>query len=247
MANAKDIYNYLNDIMPFETQEKWDNSGLLVNCDKETDKVLCCLDVTRESVDKAVEENCGIIVSHHPVIFSGIRKIDSEHILFRLIKNDISVVSAHTNFDRYAFGTSCRLAEFCGLCGDMEAADFAVTVKPDEKLCFDNFIAEVKKNAGIPVQYVKASDEVSKIFVVAGSGKSMTDEIVAAGCDCVITGESSYHDMLDLSQLGISTVCLGHDESEKISIETLADIIKGNFRDVETVCYIADSLVKYIL
>ncbi len=246
MVKAKDIYNLLNDIMPFETQEKWDNSGLLVNSDRATDKILCCLDVTKESVDKAVEENCGIIVSHHPVIFSGIKKIDSEHILFKLIKNDISVVSAHTNFDRYAFGTSCRLAEFCGLCGDMEAADFAVTVKPDEKLCFDSFVSNIKENVKIPIQYVKASDTVSKIFVVAGSGKSMTDEIVAAGCDCVVTGESSYHDMLDLSQIGVSTVCLGHDESEKISVETLADIIKGNFSDVETVCYIADSLVKYI-
>lgn len=246
MVKAKDIYSFLNEVMPFETQEKWDNSGLLVNCDKETAKVLCCLDVTKESVDKAVEQNCGIIVSHHPVIFSGIKKIDSDHILFRLIKNDISVVSAHTNFDRYAFGTSCRLAEFCGLTGDVESADFAVAVKLEDKQCFDRFVAEVKENVKIPLQYVKAADTVSKVFVVAGSGKDMTEEIVSLGCDCIITGETSYHDMLDLSQLGISCICLGHDESEKISVETLAELINGRFNEVETVCYIADGLVKYI-
>ena len=93
---------------------------------------------------------------------------------------------------------------------------------------------------------LKSSENITKLFVVAGSGKGMNDEIIAAGCDCVVTGELGYHDMLDLSQAGVSCVCLGHDESEKISVQTLADIIGEKFADTETVCYIADSLVKYI-
>ena len=73
----------------------------------------------------------------------------------------------------------------------------------------------------------------------------MTEEIVAAGCDCVVTGESSYHDMLDLKELGISTICLGHDESEKISAATFAELISAQF-GVETVVFTEDSLVNYI-
>ncbi|MBP1551679.1 MAG: Nif3-like dinuclear metal center hexameric protein, partial [Oscillospiraceae bacterium] len=95
------------------------------------------------------------------------------------------------------------------------------------------------------LQYAKG-DAASKVFVVAGSGKSMTEEILAAGCDCVITGESSYHDMLDLSQMGIGTICFGHDESEKISVKTFAELIKEHFDDVETVCHIEETLVKTV-
>ena len=245
MVKVKEIYEYLNSIMPFETQEKWDNSGLLVDMDESAGKILCCLDVTKAAVDKAIENGCKLIVSHHPVIFSGIKNLDKNSILVKLIKNDISVICAHTNFDRYESGTSSKLTEYCGLCGEKEQCDFAVTVKLTEPVDFETLLNTVKENTHIPLQYAKGGS-VSKVFVVAGSGKSMTEEILAAGCNCVITGESSYHDMLDLSQLGIGTICLGHDESEKISVETFAKLIEEKFEDVETVCYIEKALVKFV-
>lgn len=245
MVKAKEIYNLLNETMPFDTQEKWDNSGLLLDMNKETDKVLCCLDVTSEAVDRAISEGCGIIVSHHPVIFSAIKKLDDTSILVKLIKNDISVISAHTNFDRYSYGTSYKLAQFCSLEGEKEQCDVAVTVKLEKPAEFEALLETVKSNTHLPLTYAKGNT-VNKVFVVAGSGKGMTEEILAAGCDCVITGESSYHDMLDLSQLGIGTICLGHDESEKISVKTLADIVSGKFADITTVCFTEDSLSNYI-
>ena len=77
MVNPKDIYNYLNDIMPFEIQEKWDNSGLLVNCGTAVEKVLCCLDVTKAAVDKAEEENCQLITIKN----SGLSLKSEQHFL----------------------------------------------------------------------------------------------------------------------------------------------------------------------
>ena len=246
MVTAKQIFEYLNEIMPFDTQEKWDNSGLLINSAAETDKVLCCLDVTKAAVDKAIEENCKVIVSHHPVIFSSIKSLDSESILFKLIQNNISVISAHTNFDKYEFGTSAKLIEFCGIKGEKEQNDYAFVVKLDKATSFDVFVADIKKNTAITLQFVKSSENITKVMVVAGSGKGMTEEIVAAGCDCIVTGESSYHDMLDLKELGISTVCLGHDESEKISVSTLAEVIHNKFENVETISFIEKSIVEFI-
>ena len=246
MVTVKQIYNFLNNVMPFETQEKWDNSGLLLDMDTATDKVLCCLDVTKAAVDKAVEENCKIVVSHHPVIFSGIKSMDTSSVLTKLIKNDISVISAHTNFDKYELGTSDKLAKFCGLCGTTEQFEYIVTVELDNETEFCELIRSVKENAKVPLQVVKGSDKVSKVFVVAGSGKDMTKEILSTDCDCVITGESSYHDMLDLKELGVSTVCLGHDESEKISIETLAKLITEGFENVQAISHIEEPLVKTI-
>ena len=245
MVKVKEVYKYLDSIMPFETQEKWDNSGLLVNMDAQTGNILCCLDVTKAAVDKAIETGCKIIVSHHPVIFSGIKNLDNSSILVKLIKNDISVISAHTNFDRYEYGTSSKLARFCGLEGEKEQCDFAVTVKLDKPVDFETVLAAVKESTQLTLQYAKGGT-VNKVFVVAGSGKSMTEEILAAGCDCVITGESSYHDMLDLSQMGIGTICLGHDESEKISVETLSQILSEKFEDIQTVCFTESSLTNYI-
>lgn len=245
MVTAKQIYKYLDEVMPFETQEKWDNSGLLLDTYAETEKVLCCLDVTKAAVDKAVEENCGIIVSHHPLIFSAIKSLDCDSILFKLIQNNISAISAHTNFDKYTFGTSAKLIEFCGIDGTMEQNEYAFAVSLNEEKSFDKFLNDIKKNTKIKLQYVKSCENITKVMVVAGSGKGMTEEIVAAGCDCIVTGESSYHDMLDLKELGISTICLGHDESEKISVVTFAELIKEKF-NVETVVYTEDGLVNYI-
>ena len=246
MVNAKDIYNYLNDIMPFEAQEKWDNSGLLVNCGNSVKKILCCLDVTKSAVDKAIAESCQLIVSHHPVIFSGIKSLDSDSILMKLIQNNISVISAHTNFDKYQFGTSYRLAQFCGVKGNGEYVDFGLAIALEEPEVFNNFVEKIKQNVKIALQYTKGKETVNRVFVIAGSGKGMTEEILAAGCDCVITGESSYHDMLDLKELGISTICLGHDESEKISVDTLANLINERFDSVKAISHIEESLVKYI-
>ena len=246
MVYAKDIYNYLNDIMPFETQEKWDNSGLLVNCGNRCEKVLCCLDVTKEAVDKAVEEGCQLIVSHHPVIFSAIKSLDCDSILMKLIQNNISVISAHTNFDKYQFGTSYRLAQFCGVKGNGELLEFGLSVAMEEHETFDSFVKKIREKTNIPLQYSKGSENVNRVFVIAGSGKGMTEEILSAGCDCVITGESSYHDMLDLKERGISCICLGHDESEKISVDTLAKLINDKFDSVKAASYIEESLVKYI-
>lgn len=246
MVNAKTIYDYLNDIMPFETQEKWDNSGLLVNCGNGVEKVLCCLDVTKAAVEKAIEENCQLILSHHPVIFSGIKSLDSDSILMKLIQNNISVISAHTNFDKYQFGTSYRLAQFCGVKGNGEFLEIGLAVALEEPEFFNTFVEKIKQNVKISLQYTKGKETVNRVFVIAGSGKSMTEEILAAGCDCVITGESSYHDILDLKELGISTICIGHDESEKISVDTLTKLINEKFESVKAVSYIEESLVKYI-
>ena len=245
MVNVKDIYNYLNEIMPFETQESWDNSGLLINSGVQTDRVLCCLDVTKAAVDKAIEENCKVIVSHHPVIFSSIKHLDCESIVFKLIQNGISVISAHTNFDKYEKGTSAKLIEFCGIEGESVQNEYAFAVTLSGVKVFDEFIQSIKENTKLNLQYVKAKENITKVMVVAGSGKGMTEEIVAAGCDCIVTGESSYHDMLDLKELGISTICLGHDESEKISVTTIAEIIRNKF-EIDTVVYTESGIVNYI-
>ena len=245
MITPSQVFDLLNKEFPFETQESWDNSGLLVYSGVESDSVLVCLDVTADVVEKAVEMDAKIIVSHHPVIFSGLKEIYSGDVVYSLIKNDISVISAHTNFDKYRYGTCFDIANRLGL-----------DIVPDDSFDF-GVIAETD---GISVQelgwkcksvFGSASvtmphNRINTVFICAGSGSDMKNEVIESGADCYLCGECKYHDMLDLAAEGISVVTLGHDNSEKLSVETIANLIKENFEDTDVQVYIPESLVHNI-
>ncbi|MBR5806965.1 MAG: Nif3-like dinuclear metal center hexameric protein [Oscillospiraceae bacterium] len=245
MITPSQVFDLLNKEFPFETQESWDNSGLLVYSGVESDSVLVCLDVTADVVEKAVEMDAKIIVSHHPVIFSGLKEIYSGDVVYSLIKNDISVISAHTNFDKYRYGTCFDIANRLGL-----------DIVPDDSFDF-GVIAETD---GISVQelgwkcksvFGSASvtmphNRINTVFICAGSGSDMKNEVIESGADCYLCGECKYHDMLDLAAEGISVVTLGHDNSEKLSVETIANLIKENFEDTDVQVYIPESLVQNI-
>ena len=245
MITPSQVFDLLNKEFPFETQESWDNSGLLVYSGVESDSVLVCLDVTADVVEKAVEMDAKIIVSHHPVIFSGLKEIYSGDVVYSLIKNDISVISAHTNFDKYRYGTCFDIANRLGL-----------DIVPDDSFDF-GIIAETD---GISVQelgwkcksvFGSASvtmphNRINTVFICAGSGSDMKNEVIESGADCYLCGECKYHDMLDLAAEGISVVTLGHDNSEKFSVETIANLIKENFEDTDVQVYIPESLVQNI-
>lgn len=245
MITPSQVFDLLNKEFPFETQESWDNSGLLVYSGVESDSVLVCLDVTADVVEKAVEMDAKIIVSHHPVIFSGLKEIYSGDVVYSLIKNDISVISAHTNFDKYRYGTCFDIANRLGL-----------DIVPDDSFDF-GVIAETD---GISVQelgwkcksvFGSASvtmphNRINTVFICAGSGSDMKNEVIESGADCYLCGECKYHDMLDLAAEGISVVTLGHDNSEKFSVETIANLIKENFEDTDVQVYIPESLVQNI-
>ena len=245
MVTPSQIFDLLNKEFPFDTQESWDNSGLLIYSGIESDSVLVCLDVTADVVEKAIETGVKIIVSHHPVIFSGLKEIYSGDVVYSLIKNDISVISAHTNFDKYQFGTCYDIANRLGL-----------DIVPDDSFDF-GIIAETD---GMSVQelgwkcksvFGSASvtmphNRINTVFICAGSGSDMKNEVIESGADCYLCGECKYHDMLDLAAEGISVVTLGHDNSEKLSVETIANLIKENFEDTDVQVYIPQSLVQNI-
>ena len=116
----KDLCSYLDSVVPLSFQEGYDNSGLQVGQpDKAVHSALITLDVTEEIIDEAINEGCDIIISHHPVIFGGIKKITdgplAGRIIFRAIKNDIAIYSAHTNLDVVNNGVSMKMAGKAGL------------------------------------------------------------------------------------------------------------------------------------
>lgn len=112
----KEITSYLESIAPLSYQESYDNSGLIVgNPDDEVSKALISLDCTEQVVDEAIEKGCDIIISHHPIVFKGLKKFNNSNYVSRTvikaIKNNIALYAIHTNLDNVLGGVSSKIAE----------------------------------------------------------------------------------------------------------------------------------------
>jgi dinuclear metal center YbgI/SA1388 family protein len=120
MITVKSICDYLESIAPKQLQESYDNSGLLTgNYSLALTGVLISLDCTEEVVEEAIEKKANLIISHHPIIFSGLRSLTGknyvERTIIKALKNDIAIYAIHTNLDNIARGVNQKLAEKIGL------------------------------------------------------------------------------------------------------------------------------------
>ena len=111
MTTVQQIYEEMQRIAPLALAESWDNPGLLVDCGGEVSRVLVTLDITPEVVEEAARKGCGLIVSHHPVIFSPLKKLGGQDVAFQLVKNGISAICMHTNLDAAPGGVNDTLCD----------------------------------------------------------------------------------------------------------------------------------------
>lgn len=119
-TQCKDIINFIEDFAPKSLAEDWDNVGLLLGSNKnEVRRVMVCLDATSETIDDAISKKADMIITHHPIIFKGLKRIDTDDFIgkniCKLIKNDIGVYSAHTNLDMAFGGVNECLARVLGI------------------------------------------------------------------------------------------------------------------------------------
>lgn len=120
MSTIKDVSDYLETIAPPSLQEDYDNAGLIIGDSSETVKgVLVALDCTEEIIGEAIANNCNMIVTHHPLIFSGIKKLNGknyvERTVIKAVRNNIAVYAAHTNLDNVHTGVNKKICEKLGL------------------------------------------------------------------------------------------------------------------------------------
>ncbi len=208
----KEIYSFLDSLSPFELQEKWDNSGLLVgNLEDEIQKVYISIDLDEENL-KEVEEN-SLIITHHPLIFSPLKRVNfdsySTKLLKILIQKNIALISMHTNID------TTHLNKYVA----QEILDLDV-IESQGYICyanvndtFSNFANKITSKLDLEyLKYVKCSDKVKKVALVTGAGMSMIGEVEA---DCFLTGDIKYHDAMEAKARGISLIDIRHYESEK--------------------------------
>ena len=113
---VKDVINYLDSIAPRQLQEHYDNAGLIIGSEDETvNGVLVCLDCVESVIDEAVKNNCNLIVAHHPIVFSGLKKINGanyiERTVIKAIKNNVNIYAIHTNLDNVIDGVNGKIAD----------------------------------------------------------------------------------------------------------------------------------------
>jgi dinuclear metal center YbgI/SA1388 family protein len=205
------IYNFLNELSPFELQEKWDNSGLLIgDYDQEITTVVLSIDLDEELVER-LDDNT-LVITHHPIIFGGLKQLHFHDypakLLQRLIQKNISNIAMHTNFDQTHLN---RYVAEKILGATIERSEgFVAYINVEDS--FDNFAKKVAKAFGLShLKVVKCHEQIKTVALTTGSGASLIKEIDA---ECFLTGDIKYHDAMEAKTVGLSMIDIGHYESE---------------------------------
>lgn len=240
---VKDIYNYLNELSPFELQEGWDNSGLLVgNMEDEFERVYLSLDLDLELCEK-LEPN-SLVITHHPLIFSALKRVNydsySTKILRELIKKDISLISMHTNFDVTHLNKYVA-TEILGLTLEDEESYIAYSTVNKK---FDELYEDITRRLSISqTHFVKCSDEIKRVALVTGAGMSMLSSVKA---DCFLTGDIKYHDAMEAKARGISLIDIKHYESERFFAPLLMGLVEEYLKINKLKAIMSDSKNPFV-
>ena len=234
---VKDIIRVIENFAPLSIQEKWDNSGLCIGSPEDSvNGVLLGLDCTPELVDEAVACGADMIVTHHPLIFSGLKRISGEDpvssAVMKAVKAGIAIYAAHTNADKVLAGVSGAMAARLGLKNvsildeDGEGTGLGVVGDLPEPLTAMQAVALVKERFSLKV--VKSSRPVdgviTRVAMCGGSGGSLIGAARAAGAQLYISGDISYHNFF--TQEGFMLMDIGHYESEIEIVDILFSLIK---------------------
>ena len=235
---------------PLPLQEGYDNAGLQLGLtETEVSGALLCLDVTEDTVSEAVRKGCNLIVSHHPLLFRGLKCISDRNYVQRTVmmalQNNIAVISMHTNLDNAMGGVNFKMAEKLSLqdvhfmepkkYGDMEYGSGVIGTLA-QPMKAEEFVKLTKKVFAAPCVKINQllQRPISKVALCGGSGAFLVDEAVRCGADAFITGEMGYHEMFGYEQQ-IQLAIIGHYNSEQYTKEIFNSIIGKECPGVRTV------------
>ena len=246
----------LEKFAPLPLQESWDNAGLQIGLtEAEVSGALLCLDVTEAIIDEAVAKGCNLVVSHHPLLFRGLKQVsdanDVQRTVRKAILNNVAVVSMHTNLDNARGGVNFKIAERLGLqrvhfgleswplsaeepLSTLSSGQWVMGELPQPMVACD-FVLHVKKQMDAECamcnQLLRRS--ITKVAICGGAGDFLLDEVIAHNADAFITGEMHYHQYFGHEQQ-IQLCVIGHYESEHFTTEIFRDIIQKECPDVRT-------------
>lgn len=240
----EDIKNYMESWAKNDYQLSWDNSGSQVEFKDFTKSVVLAMDVTDKVIDKAIETESKLIISHHPMFFSGNKNIIEGTYLgdniIKLIKNNISVFSYHTSMDVADDGVNDTLFEKLNLKGksvltyEEEKAmglvgEFESAYSLEE---LDKFLKEKLQVKKIKY-YGRNNRKIKKVAILGGSGADLIDIAKSNGVDAYITSDIKYHDGQRAYEEDLILIDLGHFYSERIILPKIKKRLEKNFKELD--------------
>ena len=240
-VNVNDIAGAICDAVPLSLQEEWDNSGLSIGFGERTvSRILTCLEIDKDVIAEAERLSCEMIVTHHPLIFSGIKSINEgkyeDDMIIELIDRRISVFSCHTPFDKITGGNNDELARRLGL---TDIRNLAQEIPADPaamaercsvydigrigslkgEITLYEAVELISEALDIDPARIRAAGDpqkkIRKIGMCTGAGAEFAGAAASAGCDLFITGDVKHHEAIDAKALGIAIIDAGHYGTEK--------------------------------
>lgn len=232
---TQELSRALRDRIPACMACDWDNDGIMCLPDPErtADRVLIVLDITDDAVAHAIAQGYDAIISHHPLIFKGIKHLTPDDIiarrLIKLCRHGITALSYHTALDAMD-GVNDRLAAQLGL---SDVTPFGSEQYPVGRvgnlpadMSAEAFAAHVANVLGCTAVTVGAPDvPARRVAVIGGSGEDDIPAAMAAGADTMVTGEAGYHEMLDAAALGFDVMTAGHFFTEQTTLAMLCELL----------------------
>ncbi|MCD8213761.1 MAG: Nif3-like dinuclear metal center hexameric protein [Campylobacter sp.] len=220
-----EIYNILDELSPFKTQESWDNSGLMVGSfEDEAQRVYLSLDVDFELLNEVLPNS--LIITHHPLIFKGLKSLNSafypSNLIFEMIKKNIGLISLHTNYDLSRLNEYV-MSEILGF-SDYEKDGFLLYADVDfgfEELC--EFIKDKFQISTLKVVKSQVGN-IKRLALCTGSGGDLIGQVRA---DAFLTGDIKYHQALEAKENGLNLFDMGHFESERYFGASLAKYLQN--------------------
>lgn len=245
-TTIENITDYLEKIAPLKYQESYDNAGLLVGSKKqEITGILITLDSTEKVLDEAIENNCNLIIAHHPIIFTGLKKLNDENYIQRVIskaiKNDIAIYASHTNLDSISTGVNKKISdklqlknlEFLSEKSKEEKIGAGMIGNLTKPMTTQGFLTHLKKSMDlICIRHTEIGDKkIQKVAVCGGSGSFLLKDAITKNADAFVTSDFKYHEFFD-GENNTLIADIGHYESEVYTKDLFYEFLTQKFSNI---------------
>lgn len=248
MITCKSMIACIEQLAPTSCAESWDNVGLLVgDREKKVYRIMTALDATDAVIEQAIEQKIDMLLTHHPMIFSGMKRITKDDFIGRriikLIQHDISYYAMHTNCDvcmmndeaakKIGISKEEVLEEVCKNTITGEAAGIGMVGRLNKPTTVAQLAEKVKTVFGI--SHVRVSGdlqkEVQRVAISTGAGKSIAKYALDKGAEVFISGDMDHHTVIDMLDQNMQVIDAGHYGTEHFMAEYMCTYLKREFGD----------------
>ena len=237
MMTVNNVLDYLKEKYPLDTACAFDNVGLLVgNGNTTVTRAVVCLDCDINAVSYAKQIGAELIVTHHPVIFDGLKEVTYGSVVYELVCSGISVISMHTNLDIAVGGVTENLCAAIGLKNvkPYVAHDGFLIREAECDICDADKLAEhIKAKLNGAVRYADSGRKIQKVLVCSGSGSDFLEDVITGGYDALIAADIKHKVFINALNHGVTVFDAGHYQSENVVVKPLCDQLKTAFSGIE--------------